>query len=427
MPASEDLPTYFIPMLCDVDRNTAYEAAIRETIADFTSEHGRAPTVLDVGAGTGLLTAMALRHGAARVVALEANSTTASLAQAQLEASFPAQEDAERYTVVQAISFKLEAGTAEPFDIVVSELLGSMIHSESMYIYLWDLLMRGVVRNHGTRQAPQFITVPKAAIMTLTPYTCPTATTIPTGIPYVNMGVVHDAVYGSAAPTGKLEWTQDEARRFMLATADAKPLAPAVTVLEEEYNLVSGGVRYCPTFDVQLPVDTPVKDVIFVLEWQVQLSPNVVLDHTLQGVSALTASTQLARWVAWGHLFAPLAGACGTRSRNDRYRLELTYRPADLEVKIMTAPRRTAKTARVAGETAADAAAQEAPTSAPSNATSVPKGKGKRRIQPQAVEGEEEPEAEDQEQPAMAGLSHRELAAIVIGSKAIAEKGYTSV
>jgi predicted RNA methylase len=75
IPARNDVPSYMLPMLNDSDRNLAYEAAIREKIEAFTKTHGRAPHVLDLGAGTGLLTLMALKHGAARVTALEANET----------------------------------------------------------------------------------------------------------------------------------------------------------------------------------------------------------------------------------------------------------------------------------------------------------------------------------------------------------------
>ena len=64
IPAQEDVPTYMPPMLNDIDRNVAYETAIAQTLRDFAAEHGRPATVLDVGAGTGMLTVIALKHGA---------------------------------------------------------------------------------------------------------------------------------------------------------------------------------------------------------------------------------------------------------------------------------------------------------------------------------------------------------------------------
>jgi hypothetical protein len=42
-------------MLHDTRRNDAYFRAIRAAVAGYRAAHGRAPVVLDIGAGTGLL------------------------------------------------------------------------------------------------------------------------------------------------------------------------------------------------------------------------------------------------------------------------------------------------------------------------------------------------------------------------------------
>ena len=55
-------------MLNDVDRNRSYEAGIEAAIRE-----GGGRTVLDLGAGTGLLSLMAARAGAERVYACEAS------------------------------------------------------------------------------------------------------------------------------------------------------------------------------------------------------------------------------------------------------------------------------------------------------------------------------------------------------------------
>ena len=68
-------------MLHDADRNRSYEVAIRECIEEFIETEGYAPTVLDVGCGTGMLTAIALGTSAARVIALDVNETMVELAQ----------------------------------------------------------------------------------------------------------------------------------------------------------------------------------------------------------------------------------------------------------------------------------------------------------------------------------------------------------
>lgn len=58
-------------MLRDRDRNNLYEQAIQKSIEHFTVKHGRPPVVLDIGAGTGLLSLFSARHGASAVVGCE--------------------------------------------------------------------------------------------------------------------------------------------------------------------------------------------------------------------------------------------------------------------------------------------------------------------------------------------------------------------
>lgn len=67
-------------MLLDRPRVQAYSRAIVAAVADFRSRNHRAPVVLDIGAGTGLLSMIAARAGAARVYALEMYKPLAQLA-----------------------------------------------------------------------------------------------------------------------------------------------------------------------------------------------------------------------------------------------------------------------------------------------------------------------------------------------------------
>jgi predicted RNA methylase len=67
-------------MLRDTLRIEAYAAAISRAVRNFRTTHGRAPVVLDIGAGTGLLSLLAARAGAARVIAVEMFEQMAQLA-----------------------------------------------------------------------------------------------------------------------------------------------------------------------------------------------------------------------------------------------------------------------------------------------------------------------------------------------------------
>lgn len=144
-PALHGMPSYFISMLDDRDRCAKYDDAIARCIHAFASEQGRAPRVLDLGCGSGLLSALALRHGAEHVTALDANRDMADLCRATLEAEG---FDESRYSVVcGAFKGGRRGATGEgsttrshfvprtPFDVLVSEILGTMAFSEGVREY----------------------------------------------------------------------------------------------------------------------------------------------------------------------------------------------------------------------------------------------------------------------------------------------------
>lgn len=62
---------YHLPMVNDISRNAAYEAAIIQAIKRKQEEGKESIRVLDLGAGSGLLGMMAARAGAEEVVCLE--------------------------------------------------------------------------------------------------------------------------------------------------------------------------------------------------------------------------------------------------------------------------------------------------------------------------------------------------------------------
>jgi type II protein arginine methyltransferase len=75
---SHTIPQWHRLMLRDVERNEAFEQAIARSVR-------AGGTVLDIGAGSGLLSLMAARAGAASVFACEADPALAATAQEVVE------------------------------------------------------------------------------------------------------------------------------------------------------------------------------------------------------------------------------------------------------------------------------------------------------------------------------------------------------
>ena len=118
-------------MLRDNDRNRKYEAAIQHTIATFIQNHHRAPTILDIGTGTGLLAMMCAKHGAKKVYACELFPTMADLATTITKANFPG-----IITVIPKMSTDLEIGNDKDIphkvDMIVSEVFDSILLGEGV-------------------------------------------------------------------------------------------------------------------------------------------------------------------------------------------------------------------------------------------------------------------------------------------------------
>jgi len=119
-------------MLADEDRNVKYAEAIKQRIAQFRKQQGRSPIVLDLGCGTGLLTRLALMHGAAKVIGVDTNHTMCSLATRALKA---ANIPAEKYEIYHGTVDEYAADKDIKFDVMVSEILGTLHTSENLPEY----------------------------------------------------------------------------------------------------------------------------------------------------------------------------------------------------------------------------------------------------------------------------------------------------
>lgn len=127
---AEQVPFWHIPMMNDTRRNDAFEAAILSAIERV----GPGAKVLDIGTGSGLLSMMAARAGAATVTACEAVPIIADMAQKIVAEN----GYADRVTVHSKLSTELEVGPepgkqlAERADILVSEILSSDLLTENV-------------------------------------------------------------------------------------------------------------------------------------------------------------------------------------------------------------------------------------------------------------------------------------------------------
>ena len=119
-------------MMNDAQRNDAFARALRLAIG-----RNRRAVVVDIGAGSGLLSLMAARLGAKRVYAVEGNPDLSALARRLAQANgLDGIVD-----VITGLSDALPNATipAPGADVVVAELLGTLLLGESALYYMGDV------------------------------------------------------------------------------------------------------------------------------------------------------------------------------------------------------------------------------------------------------------------------------------------------
>lgn len=136
-------------MLADRPRITAYDKALARTIRP-------GDVVADVGAGTLVLTILALRHGAARVYAIEADPRMAAIA----ERIVADNNLRDRVTVVQGDA--RVARLPHKADVVVAELMGNLGPEEQMVEIVSAVARRNLAP--GGRVVPRGLTTNLTAI-----------------------------------------------------------------------------------------------------------------------------------------------------------------------------------------------------------------------------------------------------------------------
>ncbi|MCE7797992.1 protein arginine N-methyltransferase [Sphingobium sufflavum] len=146
---AEQVPFWHVPMMNDVRRNDAFEAAIKAAIATVGSD----AQVLDIGTGSGLLSMMAARAGAESVVACEIVPIIADMAQKIVADN----GYADQITIFAQPSTELQVGVELPAkaDILVSEILSSDLLTEAVLDTFEDA--------HARLLKPDAIIIPRAA------------------------------------------------------------------------------------------------------------------------------------------------------------------------------------------------------------------------------------------------------------------------
>ena len=116
------LDRWHFRMLNDKTRNVTYQQALHRVLGEETIRLGRAPRVMDIGTGTGLLAWMSLGAGAGEVVACETNPVLYAVASDLL----PTKEG--RVQTLNQSSYDVQLAT--PVDVVVTELVDSGLLGE---------------------------------------------------------------------------------------------------------------------------------------------------------------------------------------------------------------------------------------------------------------------------------------------------------
>ncbi|KAH9586659.1 hypothetical protein LSM04_004263 [Trypanosoma melophagium] len=140
----EAVNDFHFAMMNDGPRNAFYESLLRRHV---TPETG----VLEIGAGSGLLSLLAARCGAKWVVAVEGSAEMARLARANVRANGMEH----KVKVLHMLSTELTLRhLPEPPDVMVSEIFGTMLLGESALDYIVDVRERLLKPN--TKIIPQF-------------------------------------------------------------------------------------------------------------------------------------------------------------------------------------------------------------------------------------------------------------------------------
>ena len=281
-------PDYFSTMLCDQDRNMAYRNAIFKAIVCFCHEQGRFPRVLDVGAGTGLLSIFAAQGGAASVVGLEANPKRAKIAKKNIKENAVTK----RCTILTILSTQYTLKeTEQPFDIVICELMGTMVHYERMNFFIHDLFERGIVSTFDKQK--RYI-IPEQVKMWTRPFQRKInllALSYYAGLDNVDKFIV------SIASEGQF---QHHTSLSLIPHADFfEPIGDDSNIVLL-VNQKTDQLIVKNTFDIKRVEAERDSIIFYFVEWKCVLFGETFIENSISAVSKLSASVFAARLSSWG-------------------------------------------------------------------------------------------------------------------------------
>ena len=314
-------------MLRDKDRREQYERAIRAEIARYVDLVGEKPHVVDLGAGTGLLSMMALEHGARCATLVDVNMNMLDMARTALEEK--GYEEGVDFNIFHgsftrmAFDAQIWSGTGL-FDMLVCEIIGTLTTSESMQTYIPDAL------KHVRAFEGKHFVVPSSATQKLSLCRIPLFDKANPCVNYAHDNLLPD-------------WGEDNVVRFVSTNGSGLNL---YNLHEYRFFVYESHAIRVDTFDqvgcdlteqveFYVPRSLPQNESrnhFLVLEWKCTLAHGIELSNTLQGYKRIEHPSSVDRAVAWGFMLAqcvPLQKMCEQRVRfdvsypNDWPRIEL--------------------------------------------------------------------------------------------------------
>jgi len=291
-PLTSGVPSYFPAMLDDADRNNQYERAIAAAIARFVRLQGRPPVVVDLGCGTGMLTLFALRHGAARVVAVDINADVVGMCEHVV--------DEARKTEGAAwgpCDVVVDTKHTEPFDMLVTELFGTAGSSECQFEYVAPTL------RHIRHFKEGVYCVPEQLDVTARWFDCSALGASESAGINGPLAVVlaattdHWSGAGTAVLTNYLH-TRDG---ILLHTMNPRPASDVMVLLQENYHTNAQRRRSTGVFQLTEPLGPT---SFLVIEWKARLFGDILLENTMERYQTLSQRNAATRTICWGLLCA---------------------------------------------------------------------------------------------------------------------------